>query len=792
MIKNYLKVAFRSLKRQPAYTALNIVGLTVGITSSLLILLYIFHETSFDKYHSKSERIYRISSSITEPDNSFKWAVTQLPLGRMLKQENAEVEQYTRFSGGGRRRFELNQVNYFEENVYFADSTVFEIFDFEFISGDSKTALEAPNSIVINETMSKKIFKGENPIGQTLKSDGNLTFQVTGVYKDMPNNSHIIADAMISISTRFGPGAGSWGGFNLYTYVLLNENAKPDAFQAKLDSTIVKYVDPIFEPLKIAVEYALLPITSIHLNSDFQGEPVPPGDIEYIYIFSAIALFLIVIASINYMNLATARSMKRSLEVGIRKVLGAQRGGLIGQFLTESIILTLIALICSVAILTLIVPLVNDSVGTSMNINALLETNTILAIIGIVVFTGLIGGSYPAFFLSAFQPAAVLKGNTGKSGGKVLRKVLVTLQFAISIFMLIGTLVIYRQMEYVRNKDLGFDKEQVLSLQLNSRITRQQWPVLKNKLLQNANISSAGTASTTPGNGFGKLIMYIETNDGVMDQRGIDNYNVDYEFFPTLDIDFVAGRNFSLEFPSDSASAVIVNEAMVERMNWSDPIGKKIIIGASDTLPGTRVIGVVKNFHQQSLHEVIPPLLFLPNRTNRGAMIKVAGDIRQTVAFIKSTWEETFPTLPFEYEFLDEQFNEQYETDDVRGQLFLGFSFMTILIACLGLLGLASYTAEQRSKEISIRKVLGASTKGLVRLLIRDFIILVLIAAVPASVLGYFSMNNWLNDFEFHIDLGVAIFATVLLATIVVTVLTTGYHALKSATANPVDKLKYE
>lgn len=792
MIKNYIKVAFRNLKRQPAYTALNVIGLTVGITSSLLILLYIFHETSFDKFHSKSDRIYRISSSITEPDNSFKWAVTQLPLGRMLKQENAEVEQYVRFFGGGRRRLELNQINYFEENIYFADSTVFDVFDFDFIVGDSETALEAPNSIVINETMARKIFKGENPIGQTLESDGNLNFQVTGVYKDVPNNSHIIPEGMISISTIFGQGAGSWGGFNLYTYVLLNENTRPEDFQVKLDSTIVRYVDPIFEPLKISVEYALLPITSIHLNSDFQGEPVPPGDMEYVYIFSAIALFLVIIASINYMNLATARSMKRSLEVGIRKVLGAQRGGLIGQFLTESIIITLIALACSIVVLILIVPVVNDTVGTSMDVQALLKTNTILATLGIVIVTGLVGGSYPAFFLSAFQPAAVLKGTAGKSGGKVLRKVLVTLQFAISIFMLIGTLVIYRQMEYVRSKDLGFDKEQVLSIQLNSRITRQQWPVLKNKLLQNANISSAGTASTTPGNGFGKLIMYIETNEGVMDQRGIDNYNVDYDFFPTLGIEFVEGRNFSLEYPSDSASAVIVNEAMVERMDWSDPIGKRIILGPSDTLPGARVIGVVKNFHQQSLHEVIPPLLFRPTRTNGGALIKIGGDIRETVAFVKDTWEETFPTLPFEFEFLDEQFNEQYGTDDVRGQLFLGFSFMTILIACLGLLGLASYTAEQRAKEISIRKVLGASTQGLVNLLIRDFIILVLIAAIPASILGYFSMNNWLSDFEFHIDLGVTIFATVLLATVIITVLTTGYHALKSATANPAERLKYE
>ncbi len=792
MLKNYIKVAIRSLKRQPAYTALNIIGLTVGITSSLLILLYIFHETSFDKFQSKSDRTYRISSAIQEPDNAFKWAVTQMPLGMTLKNENAEVEQYTRFFGGGRRRLEHNQINYFEENIYFVDSTVFKVLDFDFVAGDPNGALDAPNTVVLNKTIADKIFKGENPIGQTLNIDGNRSLEVTGVYRDYPDNSHIQPEGMISRSTFFGINAGSWGSFNLYTYVVLNENADADAFQAKLDSTIVRYVDPIFEPLKIYVKYELLPITTIHLNSDFQGEPVPPGDMDYIYIFSAIALFLVVIASINYMNLATARSMKRSLEVGIRKVMGANRGGLIWQFLTESILITLIALILSVLVLFLIVPGVNNVVGTNLDINALLETNTILATVLIVIFTGLIGGSYPAFFLSAFQPATVLKGNVGKSGGKILRKVLVTLQFTISIFMLIGTLVIYRQMEFVRNKDLGFDKEQMMSLQLNNRNTRQQWPVLRNKLLQNANINSAATTGSTPGSGVGKLLMLVESNEGVMEERGVDNYGVDYEFFPTMGIEFVAGRNFSLDFASDSASAVIVNEAMVERFGWEEPLGKRIILGGNDTIPPTRIVGVVKNFHQQSLHEEIPPLLFIPRRSNGGALIKINGNIRETVAFIKSTWEETFPTLPFEFEFLDEQFNEQYETDEVRGQLFLGFSFMTILIACLGLLGLASYTAEQRSKEISIRKVLGANTKGLVGLLIRDFIILVVIAAVPASILGYLSMQSWLENFQFHIEITAMIFATVLVGTIVITILTTGYHAMKSATANPAERLKYE
>ena len=796
MIKNYIKVAFRSLLKQPAYTALNIIGLTVGIASSLIILLYIFHETSFDKQHSKADRIYRLSTEITEPDNSFRWASMTWRAAMTIKNENPEVVQAARLSevsGQGGMRFTLNQVDYFQENVYAADSTVFEIFDYDFISGNPETALEAPNSIVINESMAKKIFKNENPVGQTLQSGGNreMSLQVTGVYKDVPKSSHLIADALISWKTIFegDPGWGSWG---TNSYVLVNEGVSKEALQVKLDSTVSKYIAPIFSPIGIKVEMIPVPLLDIHLMSDFEGEPVPAGDIQYVRIFTAIAIFLIIIASINYMNLATARSTKRAMEVGLRKVMGAQRRGLVGQFLTESIIITLISLMLSVIIIIAVVPGINNLVGTTLDISALLDTNVILAIIGVVFITGFIGGSYPAFFLSSFQPATVLKGGKGKSGSKILRKGLVTLQFAISMFMLIGTLVIYGQMQYVRTKDLGFDKEQMMQIDFRSRADVEKWNVLKNELLQNPNIAGVGSSSTTPGNGYGKNVFNIETEEGPMDNRGIDNYRVDYDFFTTLGIEVIEGRNFSLEYPSDTALAVMVNEAMVRRMNWTNPIGKKVNLSGNDSLPSARVIGVVKDFHQQSLYDPISALMFLPSRLNPSAIVKITGDVNSTINFIEAAWERTYPTTAFEYTFLDEQFMENYESDQIRGQLFLGFSAMTILIACLGLLGLASYTAEQRSKEISIRKVLGANTGGLVNLLIKDFVILILIAAVPACVIGYFSMMDWLESFQFHITPGVLIFSIVLIGTILVTILTTGYHARKAATANPAQKLRSE
>ena len=416
----------------------------------------------------------------------------------------------------------------------------------------------------------------------------------------------------------------------------------------------------------------------------------------------------------------------------------------------------------------------------------------ILAVIGIVFITGFLGGCYPAFFLSSFQPAAVLKGGGSKAGGKLLRKVLVTLQFSISIFMLIGTLVIYAQMQYVRSKDLGFDKEQMMQIDFRSNADIEKWQVLKNELVQNTNIKEIGSSSTTPGNGYPKNVYSIETEEGPMDDLGIDNYRVDYDFFATLGVEVVAGRNFSLDYPSDSSQAVMVNEAMVRRMNWTNPIGKKVQLSRNDSVPPALVIGVVKDFHQQSLYEPITALMFRPNLSNRTALIKISGDITATVDFIKKAWERSYPTTAFEYVFLDEQFMENYEADQIRGQLFLGFSGMTVLIACLGLLGLASYTAEQRAKEISIRKVLGANTQGLINLLIRDFIVLILIAAVPASVLGYFSMMGWLESFQFHVTPGFTIFATVLVGTMAITVLTTGYHARKAATANPAQKLRSE
>ncbi len=793
MLKNYFLVAIRHLKRQPGYALLNILGLTIGIASALLIVLYLNQETSYDKHHANAKNIYRISADITEPDNAFRWAVTQPPLGNTVNTEFQEISQFTRFAGGGNSRFRYEDRNYEAEDLFLADSTVFDVFSFKFIQGDPETALAAPNSIVLNKTLAERIFKGENPMDQVLETE-RFSYKVTGIYEDVAVTSHIRPDALVSFSTneRYA-NSQSWGGFGLYTYVVLNDGVDPKYVEQRLNDEIIsKYVATVFDQFDIKVKYEMINIQDIHLYSDFEGEPTALGNIDYVYIFLAVAIFLVLIACINYMNLATARSMRRSLEVGIRKVMGAFRAALIRQFIVESVLIALVSMIISILLLLIAVPVINSSVGTSLLLSDLLSQKIILTLVGILVFTGLVSGSYPAFYLSGFSPIKAIKGGSGskRTGNVWLRRILVGLQFSISIFMLIGTLVIYQQMQYVRNADLGFDKDQVVNFTLN-RSTSEKWETFRTKLLQNPHVSNAATATNIPGNGFGKNVMQVETNEGVMEDYGVDWYGVDYDYINVLGIELVEGRGFSRDFPSDTASSVLVNESMVERMGWDKPIGMRFQFDQDSTV-FHRVIGVVKDFHHRSLYNPIEAFMIFPNLNNRQAMVKVGGDLEEGLAHLEASWTELFPNTPLEYQFLDQNFMEDYESDQLRGQLFLGFALMMIIISGLGLLGLASFTAEQRTKELSVRKVLGADVKGLVLLLVKDFIWLVLVGAIPAFIVGYKIMNNWLNDFEYHTEINLMVFIAVLFIVSIFVMLTTGFQAYKAATANPSENLKYE
>lgn len=801
MIKNYITIAFRNMRRHPGYSALNILGLTLGILATLFILLFIIKESSFDTHHLKADRIYRVSAAIQEPDDAFRWSFTQSPLAPQLKQDYPEVEQYVRFIPNGRTRLELGEKFYFVEKTFVVDSTVNDVFTFEYLLGDPQTVLREPNSIVLDQSTTSRIFGKEDPLGKVFKTPSGRDYKVTGVFRDMPSNSHLIANAMISANTipnLMTSTPQQWGNFGIFNYVLLKENVTQEQFAAKLPEVITKYVSPIFDQFNVKVQYELVPLKTIHLNGTFQGEPEPSGEKSFLYIFGIVALFILIIACINYMNLATARATMRSMEVGVKKVLGSGRKELIWQFLSESVVFTLISLVLSFGLTHLLLNAFNSTFNVNLDRNLLWSPQIMLGALAIMLIAGILGGSYPAFYLSAFNPIQVLKGTLAKgSGNPLLRKSLVSVQFIITIFTVVSMGVIYNQMHYLRNKNLGFDKEHIMTFSVQGPDAGTKYPILREKLLQNPKITSVGTASTTPGQGFGKALMNVEMNEGGFNQYGVDFYAIDYDFFPTLGIEPILGRHFSREFGTDTATAVMVNETMVERFGWNDPLGKKFqFAGAGDTVPFYQVIGVVKDFHQQSLYEPIAPLMFLFSRVNGEIHARLqptdASDLAQIIAYTEKQWNEAFPNTPFEYQFVDDAFYELYAADQVRARIFTLFSILMIVIACLGLLGLASFTAEQKGKEISVRRILGAKTADIVVLLTRNYAFLICIATIPAFIAAWIFMNKWLKTFAYHGEMNYWLYVLAFASVLFIALLTTGYHALKAVSANPVERLRNE
>ena len=791
MLKNLLKISIRNILKEKTYSLVNILGLTIGITCSIFILLYVGDEISYDKFHVNGDNTYRIVSNIKEPDNAFTWAVAQIPVAPELKNNYPEVENFARVSGTGRFKMKYEEKEFYEEDIYMADSTFFDVFTYEFVEGDPETALDGPFKIVMSQSMAKKYFGNESAIGKSLIDDEDDTYLVTGVIKDPPRNSHLVFDAIVGWEIT-GARSTDWGSFGVFSYIQLPEDYLIENMQPNFDSVLAQHVNPIFEQYGITINYEMQRITDIHLYSKIQDEAESNGDITYVYIFSAVAFFMLIIAAINYMNLATARSAKRSREVGMRKVLGSTRGQLIGQFLTESILLSVIALIFSLILIYLLLPAFNDLSGKHISFSILFQPKNFLSLLGIIMLIGFLAGSYPAFYLSGFKPADVLKGKVaGSSGHSGLRKSLVVFQFGISLFMLISTLIVYSQLQYLRNKDLGFNKDQVAHATFTNREQGEQFNALKNSLEQLPEIDLVATSSAAPGDGIGKVIMNVELNDGTMNERGVDFYVADYDFIPTLGMNIKEGRNFSREIISDTIGATLANEAMVARMGWEEPLGKKMKLGDNNLT----IVGVLEDYHQNSLYDEIEPLVIILDENRRNVFIKInSDDIRGTMEKAEQAWAAIYPDFPFEYSFLDQDFNSQYEADEKRGQIFTIFSSLTLIIACLGLLGLISFTTEQRTKEVGIRKVNGASVGAIVRLISKEFIILIAIASVIAIPLSYYFMNNWLQSFAYKIVLSeqVHLFVTSILAAFIITMITVGYHTIKAATANPVNALREE
>jgi putative ABC transport system permease protein len=796
MLKNLFTIALRNIRKDKTYSAINILGLTIGITCSVFLLMYILDELSFDRYHKRANNIYRVVSNIKEPDNAFTWAVAQIPLADELRDNYPEVKNVVRFFDLGRTLYKNGDKEFYEEKFFLGDSTTFDMFDYQFIQGDPNTALDKPNGIVLTKSIAIKYFGKEEALGQTLQTNTGETYSVTGVIDNVPLNSHFIFDALISRNSM-PKYQGSWGNFGVFTYVQL-----PEGYDlAKMDTSLVKVikekVNPIFAQYGITIRYELQRITDIHLHSKIQDEAEAGGDISYIYIFAAVAAFMLIIACINYMNLATARSANRAKEVGIRKVMGSQRRQLMAQFVTESLVIALIALLVSLILIYSLLPFFNQLSNKQLPFSYVTQPTVLLTLVGIIFVVGILGGSYPAFYLSGFSPVSVLKGKVSAKGGSAfLRKFLVVIQFSISIFMLVSTMVVFDQLQFMREKDLGFSKERILRIGLPEQELINKSQVIADRIRQTAGVAMSATSNSSPGLGIGKLLLTVEDNDGKMSERGIDLYNADYDFVKTLGMTIAEGRDFSREIISDTTYAVLVNEAMVKRMSWTNPIGKKFIFGAGqpDAIE-KRVVGVIKDYHQNSLYDAIEPLMIVLNLKNSYLFIKTeAGDVRQSLAAIEKTWKEINPGFPFEHTFLDQDFNSQYKSDEKRSQIFTAFSILTIGIACLGLLGLAAFSTEQRTKEIGVRKVIGASVFGLVNLVSREFFLLVGIGMVLAFPAAWYFTNRWLQNFAYRIELNGEWMTFILsgLLAFTITFVTVGYHVIRAASANPVNALRDE
>lgn len=816
MIRNYFKIAFRNLFKDGFYTFINIFGLSVGITACMLIFLYVSNELSYDKFHKDSDRMYRVTTKAMMSETETMYAgVTPAPLADRFKNEIEEIEAITRLH-------QFNATVKYKEDIFkengmlYADSTLFDVFDFKVQQGDPTTMLREPYSIVLTEETANRYF-GERKVQSGAALDeklklGNDSYQVTGILEDVPDNSHFTFDFLVSMSTYADALSPIYLNMNYFTYLKLREGVDPIQLDEKLRNIVMANVVPqVVAYLNMPAEmfsdkstldnyfkYSLQPITSIHLHSNLRGELGANSDISYIYIFSSIAIFIIIIACINFMNLATSRASKRSIEVGIRKTLGSVKLQLIRQFLIESILFTTIAMIIALGLTEALKYPFSTITGTVLSLNIFQQPWIIGVIIGITILVGLAAGSYPAFFLTRFKPVQVLKGSN-RSGKKssFFRSSLVVLQFAISIGLIVCTSLVFQQMNFISNKNLGFEKENIILLE-NGYSLGQKSEVLRNELLQNPQVLDVAISQTIPSKLFWSSVCTPEGEDAVDMQVFLNQ--IDYNFIGTFDMEVVKGRNFSRDFPSDS-TAILINESAASKFGWIDdseetnPIGK--YISMINPNMGTRtkfyVVGVVRDFNFESCKSPIRPNVMFLHTSGEYVSIRVKpGDYSGLIADFETKWKKVVSDAPYQYSFLKENFEELYQSEQKMSRIFSVFTTIAIIIACLGLLGLAAYTAEQRTKEIGIRKAMGASVPSVVTMLNVEFIKLVGISIIIAAPIAWYLMNKWLGEFVYRTEISVWPFVMSALLAVFIAVLTVGFQSLKAALANPVNSLRSE
>ena len=806
MIKNYLKIAFRNLSRNKVFTSINIFGLALGMATCLLIMLFVQNELSYDSYNKKADQIVRVVFRGSVQGEKMKEAMAMPPTAQTLKADYPEVLEATRLRNFGYPRVTYGDKTFKENAFAYVDSNFFQVFTLPFIKGDAETALIQPNSIVISETVAQKYFGKEDPIGKVLFfKDFNTNFKITGVMRKMPVNSHFHFDIFASMVSLPESKEPSWMTSEYYTYLVLPAGYDYKKLEAKLPQVVEKYMGPQlqkamgmnlaqFQQKGNELGLFLQPLKDIHLRSDLNLELEPGGDIRYVYIFSAIALFMLLIACINFMNLSTAGASKRAREVGIRKVLGSLKSELVRQFLLESILLTAFALVLALCLVYWILPFFNNLSGKNLSLSLLSNFWFIPGLLLIALFTGFLAGSYPAFYLSSFNPVTVLKGKFASNRNSIaFRSGLVVFQFCISIVLIVGTTIVYKQLAFIQNKKLGYDKNQVLVVEQSYWLGKNQ-DVFRQKLLQDPRVMSITVSGYLPA-GYTYNNNFIVYSDNHSEQLVKTlRYEVDYNYIQTLGMQMTDGRNFSKEYGTDS-SGIIINEETAKAFGWEkNALGHLLTRPDNDGSKFTyHVIGVVKDFHFKSLHETIAPLVMTLGNNNDNIIIKTnTKNIAGLLSTMKKNWTDLKAENPFTYSFLDERFNNTYQAEQKMGLILGIFAGLTIFVACLGLFGLATFTAEQRTKEIGIRKVLGATVSSIVALLSRDFLKLVLIAFIIAAPVAWFMMTKWLQDFAYRINVNAWVFVMAALLAVIITLLTVGFRAIRSAIANPVTSLRSE
>lgn len=798
MIKSYFKIAFRNLWKHKVFSSINILGLAIGMSACFFIFLYVKFETSYDNFHSKGDRVYRIVSDVKTPSETIQSGITIAPLAIYLKKDFPEVEDAVRFSPG-EFIVKKDNIKFLEERSVLADSTLFNVLDYTLLEGNKNTALKEPMSIVFSETAAKKYFGKSNPIGQeVLLTDAAINATVTGIMKDLPGNSQIKADMFISMSSYkqiFGHELddNEWTNHGFLTYILLRPNTDLNAFTKKLPAFMELHHGAQAKELQMFETLFLEPLQDVYLKSSHTAytpaKLFVTGNEKNVYIFSVIAIFILLIAYINFINLTTARSVERAKEVGIRKVIGAERFDLVRQFIGESVLISLFSFILSLIFCGLALPLFNYLAGKEIISSIFSNPFYLFLLLLISLSAGIFAGLYPSLVLSSYKPVSVLKGRfSTSSNGLILRKGLVILQFAISITLIIGTMIVYIQLHYLRNRDLGFSNEYEMVIKTNAEKNKDAF---KESLASIPGVISTCYSSSVPGSFHASAFSEMQNKNGDLQKTNLNLYFIDFDYIKQYNLKVIAGRSFSKDFPSDSTDAMMINESAAALLGYDIP-GEAVGRNFNQWGRKGKIIGVLKDFNYKSLQQKIEPLVMRidPNNFDFISIKVEANNLPATIKSISDNWNRAIPNKPFDFYFLDEFFNNQYQSESNFGKLFFYFAVLAIFISCLGLLGLSSYSTIQRKKEIGVRKIMGASIVDIVKMLSSDFIKLVCIAFAIGSPIAWFGMSKWLDDFAYRTNLSVWIFALSGAIAITIAFFTISFQAIKAAIANPVKSLR--